>query len=331
MSAVGLLNIWVVSDGRAGIENQALGVAEAVARLRPAAITIKRLRWRRWLNRLPTRLVGTPEWVLDPSSDPLAPPWPQLWIANGRASIPSSIAMRRRSGGTTFVVQLQDPLRDPALFDLVSPPLHDRLEGPNVLPLLGAPHRITEETLAKGRAAFPEFAALPHPRVAVLVGGKSRAFDLPRARATELGDQLAEILTRASGSILMTFSRRTPPVARTILAQRLASFPGMIWDGAGAEPGPNPYAAILAVADHLLVTADSINMVTEAAATGKPVQIVPLPGGQARKDRFHAALLARGVARPFAGALETWRYEPLRETERLAAHLIKHLDAAAQT
>ncbi|HCW49790.1 MAG TPA: nucleoside-diphosphate sugar epimerase, partial [Brevundimonas sp.] len=40
------LSIWVVSDGRTGIQNQALGLAEAVARLTPADIAIKTVRWR---------------------------------------------------------------------------------------------------------------------------------------------------------------------------------------------------------------------------------------------------------------------------------------------
>jgi transcription elongation factor GreA len=40
------LRIWAVSDGRAGIEAQALGLAEAVARLRPAHIAVKRIGWR---------------------------------------------------------------------------------------------------------------------------------------------------------------------------------------------------------------------------------------------------------------------------------------------
>jgi hypothetical protein len=322
MPAAASLRIWVVSDGRAGIENQALGVAEAVARRTPAEITVKRVTWRRWLRRLPTRLVPWPRLVLDPSSDPIAPPWPDLWIANGRASIPLSIAMRRWSKGATVVVQLQDPLRDPALFDLVAPPAHDRLRGANVFPLIGAPHRITPEGLSEALAAFPAFADLPHPRIAVLVGGRSRAFDLPPARARSLAAELDALLTQTSGSLLMTFSRRTPPAARAILAQALAPHPGVIWDGAAADPGPNPYRAILAAADHILVTADSINMVTEAASTGAPVQIVALPGGQARKDRFHAELARLDAARPFEGRLETWRYQPLSETDRLAKQLI---------
>ena len=320
------LVIWAVSDGRAGIENQTLGVAEAVARLRPSQIVVKRIAWKPWLRRLPTPLALLPQALLAEGSDPIAPPWPDLWIGNGRASIPFSIAMRRWSAGRTFVVQLQDPLRATRLFDLVAPPAHDLLTGANVFPMLGSAHRITPEKLAEGLAQFPELEALPRPRIAVLVGGRSKAFDLPPGRATALADELAELLQTTGGSLLMTFSRRTPEAARALLSDRLKGFPGLIWDGAAADPGPNPYLAILAAADHVLVTADSINMVAEAASTGKPVHILPLPGSQARKDRFHAALVDRGAARAFAGRLDEWTYEPLAETLRLANHLIRLLD-----
>ena len=323
------LAIWAVSDGRAGIENQALGVAEAVARLRPAEISIKRIAWKPWLRRLPTPLAFYPRGLLTAQSDALRAPWPDLWIANGRASIPFSIAMRRWSRGRTLVVQLQDPLRSPRLFDVVAPPAHDELIGPGVFPLLGSAHRITPEKLQEGLAAFPHFQDLPHPRIAVLVGGRSKAFDLPPERAQALADELAALLDGSGGSLLMTFSRRTPPAARAILSRRLAGRPGLIWDGEAPSAGPNPYLAILAAADHVLVTADSINMVAEAASTGKPVQIVSLPGSQARKDRFHSALRARGAARPFSGRLQSWSYEPLSETDRLANHLIRLIDSKA--
>ncbi len=147
------LDIRVVTDGRTGIEAQALGLAEAVAALTPATISVRRVRWRPWLRRLPTRLVPWPELVLDPAGDALAAPWPDLWIGNGRLSVPASIAVRRRSGGRSFVVQLQDPLRPSRLFDLVIPPAHDGLSGPDMFPILGAPHRMTAARMAQGAAA----------------------------------------------------------------------------------------------------------------------------------------------------------------------------------
>ncbi len=316
------LRVWTVSDGRAGIDNQVLGLAEAIARRTPAEIEQKRIGWKAPLDPLPPQLNPAQPWGFSSGSSAFAPPWPDLWIAAGRSSLPLSIRMRDRSGGLTFVVQLQDPRVPTGLFDLVAPPLHDRLEGPNVFPIVGSPHRITPEVLAAARTAFEgRIAPLPRPRVTVLIGGKSKAFDLPPARVKTLADDLAQALRRSGGALLLTFSRRTPAAARAILTERLAGVPGIIWDG----EGDNPYFAFLAAADFIVATADSVNMVAEAASTGAPVYIAPVDGSQWRKTLFHADLAARGIARPFEGALDPFAYPPLRETERLAEEILARL------
>ncbi|HEY0600976.1 mitochondrial fission ELM1 family protein [Brevundimonas sp.] len=313
------LTIQVVSDGRAGIENQALGLAEAVQRLTPAEILVKRIRWRSAFDKLPSALKAP--WMLDPSSDPVFPaegePWPDLWIATGRAALPLSAAVRARSGGRTFVVQTQDPRWKTDAYDLVVAPAHDNVAGPNVLSITGSPHRVTRTRLAEGATAFgAALSPLPRPRVAALVGGRSMAFDLTEGHAAELADRIADAVSAAGGSLMLTFSRRTPGPARQVMTARLAGLPGMIWDGTG----PNPYFAFLHYADHVLVTEDSANMAAEAASTGRPVHILPMiplkPGG--KFARLHADLRERGAARPFDGTLQAWSYEPLSETDRAA-------------
>jgi mitochondrial fission protein ELM1 len=319
------LRIWVVSDGRAGIENQALGLAEAVQRLTPARIDVKRIRWRPMFDRLPSAL-KTPA-MLDPTSDTLTSPWPDLWIAAGRATLPLSVRAKRLSGGRTFVVQTQDPRWATARFDMVVAPAHDGLSGDNVLEITGSPHRITPARLLQAAPAFADrLAGLPHPRVAVLVGGRSKAFDLTETHAVTLAETIAGAIQAAGGSLLLTFSRRTPPEARAAMTARLASLPGWIWDG----QGDNPLFAFLDAADHVLVTEDSANMAAEAASTGKPVHILPMvplkpPGKFAR---LHAELEAHGAARPFDGTLEPWTYEPLAETDRAARAVLQAMKAA---
>jgi len=318
------LSIWTVTDGRAGIENQALGLAEAIQRLTPADITVKRVRFRPVFDRWPNALRIFPNAMLAASSDRLAPPFPDLVIANGRASLPFSTRLKRASEGRTFVVQLQDPRVPLTAFDLVIPPMHDGLAGPNVFPILGSPNRITAERLAAGAAPFLDtLSALPHPRLAVLIGGRSRAHDLRPDRAQILADQIVAALGHCGGSLMMTFSRRTPAGARGVLTSRLSVLPGLIWDG----EGPNPYFAFLDLADHILVTEDSVNMATEAAATGKPVQILGLDGSSAKIDGLHAALQARRITRPFEGRLESWSYTPLNETERAAHEVLARMSA----
>jgi mitochondrial fission protein ELM1 len=320
------LSIWVVSDGRTGIENQALGLAEAVQRLTPADITVKRICWRQAFDRLPSALKAP--WMLDPASDPITPApsqdWPDLWIATGRATLPLSARVRERSGDRTYVVQTQDPRWRMDAYDLVVAPTHDGAAGPNVLSITGSPHRVTAARLAEGAAAFEDvLSPLPRPRVAVLIGGRSAAFDLTGTQAAELADRIAGAVAQAGGSLMLTFSRRTPEAAKQAMTARLAALPGLIWDGTGA----NPYFAFLHFADHVLVTEDSANMAAEAASTGRPVHVLPMaplkPGG--KFARLHAELRERGAARPFDGALEGWSYEPLAETERAARAVLERL------
>lgn len=319
------LSIWVVSDGRIGMENQALGLAEAVQRLFPARIIVKRVRWKPAFDKLPSALKAS--WMLDPASDPVEPapgqPWPDLWIATGRATLPLSAAVRRRSGGRTFVVQTQDPRWRTADYDLVVAPRHDSLAGHNVLAITGSPHRITPARLAEAADEFSGLEALARPRVSVLIGGRSRAHDLPVEHAERLAGRIAEAIEGAGGSLMLTFSRRTPEDSRTAITARLAGLPGVIWDGTGQ----NPYFAFLNAADHILVTEDSANMAAEAASTGRPVHVLPMVATKPADKfaRLHADLRQRGAARPFDGRLEGWRYEPLAETDRAARVVLERM------
>lgn len=312
------------------MENQALGLAQAVQRLFPSHITVKRIRWRSAFDKLPSALKAS--WMLDLSSDPTEPAageaWPDLWIATGRATLPMSARVRAASGGRTFVVQTQDPRWRTSAYDLVVAPAHDQIEGPNVLSITGSPHRVTAVRLAEGAAAFAEaLEPLSRPRVAVLIGGRSRAFDLTAAHAAELADRIAAAIAAADGSLMLTFSRRTPDAAKAVMTARLATLPGLIWDG----EGPNPYFGFLRFADHVLVTEDSANMAAEAASTGKPVHILPmvLLKPAEKFARLHADLRERGAARPFDGSLNVWSYAPLVETDRAAKEILARLTTAS--
>lgn len=316
------ITIWAISDGRAGIEAQAVGLAEAVARQVPATIVVKRVGWSGRIGRLPWWANWLPRRWLTPESE-IQPPWPDLWIAAGRATLPLSIRARRWSGGKTYVVQIQDPRVPAHMFDLVIPPKHDRLSGDNVLPITGSPHRVTAARLDTEYAKFKDqIDSLPRPRVAVLLGGKSKAFDLSAVRAAEMAHQIQLPLEQEGGSLLMTFSRRTPDPAKALLTARLRHLPGMIWDGEGA----NPYFAFLAAADYILVTEDSTNMAVEAASTGKPVFVLKMDGQSLKFRLFHQELEGMGAARPYGGAFHGWTYAPVDETGRAAAEVVARMD-----
>lgn len=313
------IHVWTVTDGRAGIENQALGLAEAIGRRTPVRLVSKRVELRTPWSWMAPEFVPAPRQALTIESDLIEAPWPDILIGCGRASIPFSLGVKQWSNGRTFVVQLQDPRVNPREFDVVVPPIHDGLEGANVLSIVGACHRVTPERLDQELAHYaPPLDDTPTPRFAVLIGGKSKRQDISAARARDISDSLVAVQGETGGSLLATLSRRTGDAARLQFRTWLAPHCAVFYEG----EGPNPYFAMLAVADHIFVTADSVNMATEAAATAKPVHVLPVDGRGGKLERFHQSLARRGCARPFIGRLETWTYPPLLETERVAAAVL---------
>lgn len=292
--------------------SQVTGLAEAVGiPFTPKTVGL-RAPWR-WLpgHLCPAALHG-----LDGNSDPVGgPPWPDLLITCGRRSVAISIALRRASGGRTLTVHIQAPKVPPDRFDMVLAPVHDGVAGANVIRTRGALHGVTPDKLAKAAERFaPQFASLPRPRVAVLIGGTSRAYRLTPEIAKDLATRLAGLAHGAGAGLMITASRRTGAENMAILREGLRGTGAQIWDGTGE----NPYFGMLAMADHLLVTEDSVSMVSEACATGKPVQTIALEGGTGRLRSFHRGLVEDGHTRPFLGALETWDTKPLLETQECA-------------
>jgi mitochondrial fission protein ELM1 len=281
-----------------------------------------RLPWRA----LPPALWLNPMAALGPGSDAIAAPWPRLLIASGRQTVAVAAAIRRRASGATFAVQLLDPRIAPSRFDLVVAPEHDGLAGDNVIATKGALHGVNAARL---RAAAERFrgrlAALPRPLVAVLVGGSSAAYRFGAVEAARLAGLLRAAAASDSGGFAVTASRRTGADALAALRAGLGGIAAELWDGTGE----NPYLGYLALADVIVVTADSVNMVSEAAATGKPVHVFALPGGNAKFRRFHAAFAEAGITRPFEGRLARWSYAPLDETARVAALIRRRLALGA--
>ncbi len=314
------LSCWVVTDGKPGMENQCVGLAEAMG-LEPV---VKRVRLRPpWKQLSPAILRWGNAWANAAGSDPLEPPWPEVLIATGRHSVASSLAVGKASPAT-FRIQIQDPGIPPGRFDLVVVPRHDSLRGANVLVTSGALHRVNPAIVAAATARLgPRWAQLPQPLVAVLVGGSNGAYTMTEAAAAELGDKLARLAGESGAGLLVTASRRTGAANEAVIRARLAGLPAEIWDGSGE----NPYFAYLGVADAIVTTPDSVNMVCEAASTGKPVYVAMLPGGSRKFDAFHQGLLQDGVTRPFEGRLEHWTYPPLADTAAAAAEAWRRLRA----
>ncbi|MGH1375854.1 MAG: mitochondrial fission ELM1 family protein [Alphaproteobacteria bacterium] len=299
---------WIITEGIAGTENQCIGVAEALG----VIPRILRIALNEPWKSLSPYLGFECAHSFSPS---LNAPWPELLIASGRKSIAAARYIKKKSGNKTIIVQIQDPRISPKIFDLVAVPEHDPLRGDNVIVTQGSPNKITLDKINDAKNTFAHLGSLPSPRVAVLIGGSSKAYTMSEAITRKLANDLKSI----NASLMLTCSRRTGQRNKEILETELASDTNYIWNG----QGDNPYMGFLGWADFILVTADSASMISESCTTGKPVYIIPLDGGARRITKLHNNLIKAGALRVFDGHLEEYEYEPLNDAKKVAQEINK--------
>jgi mitochondrial fission protein ELM1 len=312
---------WIISDGKAGHEVQCRGVADALG----VKVDIKHVAPRGLAKALaPWGPVSAHE-KFGQAGSQFSPPWPAIAFATGRLTTPYIRALKRKAGLATFTVILLDPKTPSSSADLFWVPEHDTRRGENVVTTLTSPHAFSPARLAElRRSMLPGIAALPCPRIAFLIGGPNGDYGYTATDEARLIASLGR-LSQTGAGLMLTPSRRTPPALLAAIDAATAAAPRMLWDGKGT----NPYPQFLAHADAFVVTADSVNMAGEAAATGKPVYIFHPTGGSAKFVRFHERLAEAGITRVLpeghfhedGAVLQNWSYEPLDSARVIAREI----------
>ncbi len=314
--------VWVLDDPRAGTAAQAIGIAERLG------LPFRRIplawNWKAHIAGLVPggSLIGIPAAARQALAAEAARPdsAPDLVLSAGRRS--AAVALWLKSQFGCRIVHCMSPglggLLRSDVFDLLVTPTHDNpTPARNVLPIMGAPHRVTPLALKQAAAAWEDrLSHLPRPRVALLVGGPPGGINMPPVRAMMVGKQVARLAGAQGGTVLATTSRRTGGEATEALSAGLARVMHLLFRW--GEPGPNPYLGFLATADAIVVTADSVSMISEACATGAPVfYVVPEQAGR-RQQRFIDRFEAAGLIRPLEDSIAPWPRRVLDESARVA-------------
>ncbi len=298
------LTCWILSDGRRGIENQALGLAEAMADLQALEIASYPISRSGLLAKFPPVLQ-----ILLGRNYSLPETRPDLAIGCGRQAIAPLMELKTKG---VFTVYVQDPRISPDNFDVVIAPEHDGLSGDNVLSIIGSPNRISPARLAEDA----DMAVPKANKVATfLMGGKSKTHDYVKANVQAHSELLLDLLD-SGWQVFLTVSRRTPLDIIEYFSHFQRDFETFeIYTG----QGPNPYFAYLHHADMIFVTEDSTNMLTEACTTGKPVFRLPMAGHPGKFQTLYDRLENRCRVRTAIGTdLTTQTYAPLQENRRAA-------------
>lgn len=297
---------WLITDDKIGMQVQVKGVAAALGVAAEQKVVAPKGIWRTFA---PFGPPSPAERIGHPGSQ-FAPPWPDIALATGRLSIPYLRAIGRKAGPTMFTVVLQDPRTSARTADLIWVPEHDKRRGANVITTLTSAHGFSPERIAALKATWPAWLDnLPHPRVALVLGGPSSVYRFTAEDDARLAAALGSIAALGA-SFLITPSRRTHDSLRNAVLAATANASRFVWDGTGE----NPYGLFLAHADAFVVTGDSVNMTGEPLVTGKPVWVFEPSGGSAKFARFHASLRRYGATRSLPHEvtnLETWSYVPI--------------------
>ena len=315
--------IWALQDDRTGHNAQVLGLLERLG----LPYEVKPLYYNH-LASLPNGLLGPRLWHIG-NKAVIGPPWPRAVIASGRRT---SLVARyiKRQSPTTRIIQLMWPgLSSAREFDLLVTPQHDAPPPlPNIVTTMGVLHGITDDKLREqGGKWHAEFAKLPKPWVALLLGGDSKH----GAFSTEDFQRLFTHAQRLAinGSLLITTSRRTPHAQ---IEELLKTVETPHYYYRWTPKSENPYLGLLALADGIIVTGDSLSMCCEAAFTGKPLFISnPSSLMSPRHLELQRQLIQRGCAR-MLGAESRLDWEPkltLDEAEKAANRVKECLKNAA--
>ncbi|MGB0934543.1 MAG: mitochondrial fission ELM1 family protein [Alphaproteobacteria bacterium] len=306
-SALNSNDCWAVYDkGKVGTGNQCRGLAKILG-YDPKVIEISTVAPWRYLP--PQLWFQALKGVVDENGHTLKAPWPKMIIAAGRASVAPTAAIRKLTGGSTKVIQLQDPKINPNHFDAVVAPAHDLTSGDNVIVTKGALHHLSRAHLDEAAQHWQAIVGGNRPYVSLIIGGTSKRHRLNPDIIQQMADEILPAVEAIGGSLLIAVSRRTESHNREAIQSCFSDKAAYIWTG----EGENPYMGLLGLADYLIVTSDSVSMTSEACFTGKPVYSYHLPGGGKVFKRFHTLFEKEGYTRPFQGKLETWHYEPLDE------------------
>ncbi len=214
-------------------------------------------------------------------SSELAPPWPDLILTAGRRNEPICRWIQKQARDKHVrLVHIGRSWAKIERFDLiVTTPQYRLPQRPNILhnetPLFG----VSEAGLATAAAEWaPRLGDLPQPYIAVLMGGNSGPFTFDPAAGERLARQASAFANQCGGTLLATTSARTPPQAIDAFESQVTAPMRLFrWSKDAAE---NPYLGFLALAREIIVTGDSMSMLTEACATRKPVHIFDLGEGK---------------------------------------------------
>ncbi len=239
-------------------------------------------------------------------------------ISCGRKSVIPSIILKKNSSKKVVNIHIQNPKVSLDNFDIIVAPDHDSIEGSNVLISKGAIHYLTSDEINKAKGYLEDKIEKQKEVITLILGGPTKYYNYDNESMIQIFSKINKQIVEKNMQLIVIPSNRTPE--KTIqFAKEYFNKNRLILDKVDKQA----YLSSLALAKYIIVTCDSSSMISEAALTGKPVYVAMIPAmkNDKRFQKFRNLLESMNIIRKLENNLETWSYEKLDETNRIAKQI----------
>jgi uncharacterized protein len=243
-------------------------------------------------------------------------------ISCGRKSVIPSIYLKKKSSKKVTSIHIQDPKVNLDNFSYVIAPEHDGLNGKNVFLTKGAIHYLTKEEISNHTNYLKDRLDTKREYFLLILGGPTKHYDFSDENVSNIFNLFNDLVKENDLQGIIVPSMRTPKniieLAKNILGEK-----SLVIDTVDKKA----YLSALSLAKYIAVTCDSTSMISEAALTGKPIYVADIPTkkNDSRVKKFRELFAKLNIIKNLDNKLETWHYEILDETSRVAKEIKKQL------
>ena len=236
-------------------------------------------------------------------------------ISCGRKSVIPSIVLKKNCNKKVINIHIQNPKVSLQNFDFVVVPDHDSVDGPNVLISKGAIHYLTIDEINNAKDYLVNKIEKGKDVITLILGGPTKYYNYSKEHISEIFSKINKQILEKNLQLILIPSNRTPENIIQF-AKEYFSKNSLIIDTVDKQA----YLSSLSLAKYIIVTCDSSSMISEAALTEKPIYVAMIPAARSDKrfQKFRNLLESMNIIRKLEDDIDTWSYEKLDETNRIA-------------
>jgi mitochondrial fission protein ELM1 len=243
-------------------------------------------------------------------------------ISCGRKSVIPSIYLKKNSSKKIINIHIQDPKVNLDNFSYVIAPEHDGLSGMNIFSTRGAIHYLSREEIENNSDYLKTRLDINKEYFSLILGGPTKHYDYSDENILNILDIFDNLISKNNLQGIVIPSMRTPQNIIELCKNKLSTN-SLVIDNVDKKA----YLSALSLAKYIAVTCDSTSMISEAALTGKPIYVADIPAkkNDRRIKKFKELFTKLNIIKKLDNKLETWHYETLDETNRIAKEIKKQL------